>query len=163
VTITKTHIDTKWTDTDGQEHRFCGPYFCDEPEFVGRMPIRTELTVLPADPKRDLVLGWTCTEYNGCEVCLPYTKTTINNKNGLRVGMTVLIWDSMLVTIRKLKGNWYWETKDSFGILEYSKDSRKCWTAPNIISKKISTPETYYQYWWQDFCDRVVSIFKKDR
>jgi hypothetical protein len=38
-----------------------GDYVSGEPEFVGRMPVRTELTVLSADPPRE-PLGWTFRE-----------------------------------------------------------------------------------------------------
>ncbi len=39
-------------------------YVNSEPEFVGRMPVRSELTVLPADPGHE-PLGWTMTERIG--------------------------------------------------------------------------------------------------
>ena len=144
--ITKTHVKTQIT-IDGVDKNFeCDHYSC-EPEFVGRMPLRTELEVIKADSEESLNLGWSYTEYNGCEVCLPYTKTIINSKNGLRDGMSVCIWDSMLVIVHKAKsGDWYWETENSFGDLEFSKDSRKCWTSPNIINKKVANINSYYDY-----------------
>jgi hypothetical protein len=43
-------------------------YSVDNPEFVGRIPVRTEITVLPADePKK---LGWRIQSYDGAEVFL---------------------------------------------------------------------------------------------
>ena len=35
------------------------------PEFVGKMPVRTELTVLPADNPGQRAIGWTVKENNG--------------------------------------------------------------------------------------------------
>ena len=138
-------------------------YSCDEPEFVGRMPIRSDITVLSADDCNKANIGWTVEEcVEGSELYLPGSDSPITKKNGLRVGMTVLIWDSMLVTIRKLKGNWYWEIKNSFGTLEYSKDSRKCWAAPCILTKKFAKPEEFFQCRWQDLYDRAIYLLKKE-
>lgn len=40
-------------------------YACENPEFVGRMPIRQDIEVLPADKPRQLKLGWTVKETIG--------------------------------------------------------------------------------------------------
>lgn len=42
-----------------------GHYITSEPEFVGRMPVRTELTVLPADAPSQELLGFTVRETLG--------------------------------------------------------------------------------------------------
>ena len=46
----------------------CGPgvvTIATEPEFVGRMPVRTEITVLGADDPRERTIGWTMLENRG--------------------------------------------------------------------------------------------------
>jgi hypothetical protein len=56
-------------------------YISSEPEFVGVMPIRTELTVLPADDVKDQKIGWTIGEvYSGCEVYLLDSDETIKSR-----------------------------------------------------------------------------------
>ena len=40
-------------------------YVCAEPEFFGRIPVRTELTVLSADSPRDRTIGFSCFENLG--------------------------------------------------------------------------------------------------
>ena len=37
-------------------------YQCSDPEFVGVMPVRSEIEVLPADDCKKIKLGWTITE-----------------------------------------------------------------------------------------------------
>ena len=40
-------------------------YVCAEPEFFGRIPVRTELTVLSADDPKNRVIGFSCFENLG--------------------------------------------------------------------------------------------------
>jgi len=40
-------------------------YVCSEPEFFGRIPVRTELTVLSADDPRNRTIGFSCFENLG--------------------------------------------------------------------------------------------------
>lgn len=40
-------------------------YACEDPEFIGIMPIRQEIEILPADEPKQLKLGWTVTEKIG--------------------------------------------------------------------------------------------------
>lgn len=40
-------------------------YVCTEPEFFGRIPVRTELTVLSADDPRNRTIGFSCFEQLG--------------------------------------------------------------------------------------------------
>lgn len=47
-------------------------YISSDPEFVGVMPIRTELTVLPADEPKKLKLGWIVKETVGIGVINPF-------------------------------------------------------------------------------------------
>jgi hypothetical protein len=45
-----------------------GTYWVGPPEFVGKMPVRTELTVLPADDPAQRALGWRVEENIGIGV-----------------------------------------------------------------------------------------------
>jgi hypothetical protein len=40
-------------------------YICTEPEFLGRMPVRTELTILSADDPKNRTIGFSCFENLG--------------------------------------------------------------------------------------------------
>lgn len=47
-------------------------YVCGEPEFFGRMPVRTDLTVLSADNPRDRIIGFSMFENIGAGIFNPY-------------------------------------------------------------------------------------------
>lgn len=113
-------------------------YACTEPEFVGVMPVRTELTVLPADDIKDRKIGWTVGEmYNGCEVYLLDSNEIIKSRWGLRPGMKVQAWNMEWTVIRTGFFSLDLERENSIGVLEFNKDDRKCWTCPVIINKKV--------------------------
>lgn len=42
-----------------KKQNWCYGLVEDEPEYIGRMPIRMDIEVLPADEPRSLKLGWT--------------------------------------------------------------------------------------------------------
>jgi hypothetical protein len=46
-------------------------YAAADPEFVGVMPVRQEVEVLPADEPRQLKLGWVCSEIIGLAIANP--------------------------------------------------------------------------------------------
>lgn len=46
-------------------------YCCADPEFVGVMPVREDITVIPADEPRRLQLGWVVTEEIGLAIANP--------------------------------------------------------------------------------------------
>jgi hypothetical protein len=46
-------------------------YACADPEFVGVMPIRQDIEVLPADEPRRLMLGWVVSEIIGLGILNP--------------------------------------------------------------------------------------------
>jgi hypothetical protein len=54
-------------------------YVCAEPEFFGRIPVRTELTVLSADEPRNRTIGFSCFENLGigCHNPLGLTRVVI--------------------------------------------------------------------------------------
>ena len=47
-------------------------YICGEPEFFGRMPVRTDLTILSADTPKSRLIGFSMFEQIGCGVFNPY-------------------------------------------------------------------------------------------
>jgi hypothetical protein len=57
-------------------------YACADPEFVGVMPIRQEVEVLPADEPRQLKLGWVVSEIIGIGIVNP-RGTAIGRKSAL--------------------------------------------------------------------------------
>jgi hypothetical protein len=46
-------------------------YACADPEFVGVMPVRQDIEVLPADEPKRLSLGWVVSEEIGLAVLVP--------------------------------------------------------------------------------------------
>lgn len=46
-------------------------YGCADPEFVGVMPVRQDIEVLPADEPKQLKLGWVVSEIIGIGICNP--------------------------------------------------------------------------------------------
>jgi hypothetical protein len=112
-------------------------YVASEPEFIGRMPIRTELEVIPSDSLNQLKLGWLVTTYEGCEVTIVGSTEPITKRFGLRPGMTVMAWDMSWTVVRDGLLSLVLERENSFGILEFNKDDRKCWACPAIINKKV--------------------------
>lgn len=47
-------------------------YLCGEPEFFGRMPVRTDLTILSADTPKNRMIGFSMFEQIGCGIHNPY-------------------------------------------------------------------------------------------
>ena len=46
-------------------------YACADPEFVGVMPVRQDIEVLPADEPKQLKLGWVVSEIIGLGILNP--------------------------------------------------------------------------------------------
>jgi hypothetical protein len=46
-------------------------YACEDPEFIGKMPIRQDILVLPADEPKQLKLGWIVSEMIGIGIVNP--------------------------------------------------------------------------------------------
>jgi hypothetical protein len=53
-------------------------YVCGEPEFFGRIPVRTELTVLSADDPKNRLIGFSIFENLGIGAYNPYALQVIN-------------------------------------------------------------------------------------
>lgn len=52
-------------------------YICGEPEFFGRMPVRTDLTILSADTPKSRLIGFSMFQQIGCGVFNPYAITRL--------------------------------------------------------------------------------------
>ncbi len=112
-------------------------YATSEPEFIGRIPVRTDIEVLPADDANQLKIGWHVITYNGCEVTKVGSKEPITKRFGLRPGMMVTAWDMEWVVVRSGLFSLALEREKSIGILEFKKDARKCWACPMIINRRL--------------------------
>lgn len=116
-------------------------YHASEPENFGSFPIRSELTVFPADDPNQLKLGWAVYELNGGKVYLESDpKTNLSSLDSIKVGDKVLVGTligTVLMTISEINGNEACaETEFSIAPMEFGKDSRNCWTSPILINKK---------------------------
>jgi hypothetical protein len=112
-------------------------YTTSEPEFVGCMPVRTEIEVLPADDANQLKIGWTTTCYSGDEVTQIGSTEPITKRSGLHPGMTVMAWGMSWTVVRDGLFSLALERENSIGTIEFNKDDRKCWACPAIINKKV--------------------------
>ena len=119
-------------------------YKVEEPEFVGKMPVRTELTVLGADDPGQPTLGWTCQEYSGSEVFLvdadnKVIRTPLTNESDLKPGIKVCVttlFGDYLMTIESdgHRLSAITDSKGTLALLEFDKDDRHCWTSPGAIN-----------------------------
>jgi len=115
-------------------------YTLSEPESFGRMPIRTELTVLPADDPNNLKLGFGIQCYSGIEIHPVINgdvqKESIKDENGLYDGMNVEAW-GVVWTVRFDKdGSPYLDSLKTSGFLEFNIDDRECWVCGGLINKR---------------------------
>lgn len=109
-------------------------YIANEPEFVGKFPCRSEITVLPSDQPKEK-LGWTIVTFNGDEVCHLDKDVPITNRFGLRPGIKVRAWDMEWVVVRDGLFSIALDRPGSKGVLRFAKDSRNCWACTSIINK----------------------------
>lgn len=127
------------------------------------IPIRQDITVLPADTKNELV-GWTIYEYQGCEIGRWYEnwinkysqrleeaecfgdlieKDSIKSLNGIKVGDKVLCptfgypVEAIITVVDYDKGTAEAESERCVYPLEFSRDDRKCWVSACMINKAI--------------------------
>lgn len=111
-----------------------------EPAFVGRIPIRTELTVLPADPPRE-PLGWVMREYNGTEVFkvgavgVPMTGRE-DIQPGARVIVTTLV-GAFEMTVFEEDGELWAESAGTVADLKFDTDDRHCWVSTYGVNKRL--------------------------
>jgi hypothetical protein len=86
-------------------------YTASEPEFVGRMPIRTEIEVIPADNPKQLTVSW------------------------LRSGMTVMAWGMSWTVVRN--GFSLILERDRSNIYDSGIVTKKIWDQPKSIVKRL--------------------------
>jgi hypothetical protein len=119
-------------------------YVSDDSEFIGSFPIRTEITVLPADEPKERTIGWAVVERNGGEVYkLDADGINLTNFSDLKKGDDVLVptlfgYVQMKITKRsRIKKTATAESEGTLAWLEFSKDDRKCWTSSSSMNKKL--------------------------
>lgn len=121
-------------------------YTVEGSEEFGRIPVRTELTVLPADDPAGPTLGWIIKEYNGGEVFLldaqdqpieePLTRRE-DLKEGMRIYAPTLVGGRIATVRLEEDGDLCWESAGLIGDLNFSGDDRKCWITTLAINKKL--------------------------
>lgn len=114
-----------------------------DPEFVGTVPARSDLTVIGPDKPKPKEIGFTCHFVEGGEVFLFHNDDepfgpTIPNDQDLVVGSTVLVptlwggYSKMVVT-----GEDRAEDDFNVAVLFRSKDDRQCWVSDTMINKNL--------------------------
>lgn len=136
------------------------------PEFFGKIPIRQDITVLPADSKNKLI-GWTCKEFQGCEVFKPYKdwvrkfrkklfkdgfcgdlieERAVRGLKELKVGDKIIVSNFFgfeEVTVIEIDYKTKEGLAESIGSLyplSFSKDDRNAWVNDSMINKKCLDP-----------------------
>jgi hypothetical protein len=120
-------------------------FVAEEPKFMGRVPIRPELEVIPEDPNRPK-LNWIVKDYVGHEVYRyshgrVWTKATLTNRDDLKPGDQIatvaLLGGYLLLTVVKDNdGELYGDSDNTIGMLEFDKDDRHCWVCTGHINKR---------------------------
>lgn len=140
-------------------------YVLSEPEFIGKIPVRTDITIIDADNKDNRKLGFKCYEYQGCEILRRKKEykdisieeinknmqevyyfhkckylEPIKDKDSLKENDEVVVprlmgYDFANI-IKNEDGTLKAETSYSVFPLEYGKDDRSCWVCAMEINKK---------------------------
>lgn len=106
-----------------------------EPEFVEEIPVRTEPTVLPADPP-STPIGWVIREYLGEEVYLldadgSPIEEPLKSNDALKPGMVIcaptLVGRFRATVTGTEGGELMWVAGGLTGDLKFSPDDRECW------------------------------------
>lgn len=119
-------------------------YKISEPELVGKSPIRTELTVIPADSNKKSI-GWTCREYLGAEIYLlnllegeiKPIETPLSKKEDLYPGLHVYVptlFDYFIGIVQDDLKSALSENGNLSATLEFDTDDRHCWTTSLTIN-----------------------------
>lgn len=104
-----------------------------------KLPIRTEIEILPADEPKQFKLGWTVKEYLGssCFLVSDPTETIIDTLDGLRVGDEIVVWRTWIVTVEKVEGRKAMARTGRLSVpMEFDIDDRHCWVATAMINLK---------------------------
>jgi hypothetical protein len=122
-------------------------YPTGDPEGSGRIPVRTELTVLSADDPKSPTLEFKVTERNGGAVTRIDDKgqtieKPVKSEDGLKPG-NLLIAPTLIGEVRAVVavdgvGDLCWVSGGMVGDLEYDKE-RGYWITTLAINKKLLT------------------------
>lgn len=130
-------------------------FLIGDPEFVGKFPVQTEITVMPADKCESKKIGWVCREYFGAEVYAldsnnnPIYEPILNKMDlypGKRILAPTLFGSVMAEVIENKEGKFQAITEGGHTLifLEFARDDRECWTscgAANLRGIKKSFKE----------------------
>ena len=114
-------------------------------EVVGKIPIRTELEILPADEPKQLKIGWTVKEYIGGEIFKldangQMITEPLTNKTDLIPGMIVAAPTLFGYVNTTIDVDQYGEVFGTSGglyiMLSFGEDDRKCWVSSGAINMK---------------------------
>lgn len=116
-------------------------YTAGEPEYIGTMPIRTDIEILPADEPGREPIGWKVYIRDGGEVYLEIDpETPLTSLKSIEAGDKVLVptmFGISLMTVTEVNGNEaFAETEGSIAPLKFANDDRDCWTCSSLINKK---------------------------
>jgi hypothetical protein len=111
---------------------------------LGKIPVRTEITVLPADDTRETI-GWTVREYSGCDVFLllelEMVKKPITDRHALKPGVSIAVPSFFRGCHHhmKVQSESYAETLDGKlgAFLRFGEDDRNCWVCTSLINTKV--------------------------
>jgi len=123
----------------------------EEPTFVGEFPVRTELTVLPADPIPSKPISFIVKEYLGSEVFLldpegrvieiPLLKRE-DLYPGVRICAPTLVGSVIAEVVASDDGDLYWRSPPGEyggnlgGSLCFDIDDRHCWITTGAWNKR---------------------------
>jgi hypothetical protein len=112
-----------------------------EPEFVGAFPVRTELTVLPADPPGRAPLGWTVSCYQGTEVFKEGApETPLTRLEDIRPGdkliVTTLVGRYLMTATLDEQHELFADSEGMVADLQFDMDDRHCWVSTYGVNKR---------------------------
>ncbi len=118
-------------------------YTVGESEYIGAMPIRTDIEILPADDSSQKAIGWTVEILDGSEVYLESEPLKIlESADSIKIGDKVIVttlFGRSKMTVISVSGNEAMaETSGgSLAPLNFANDSRNCWTNSHVINASL--------------------------
>jgi len=112
-----------------------------ECEYFGKIPERTELTVLSVDPPSNRKIGFNIQTYLGTE-CLDSENKVLTKQLYPGEIINVDYWGQIIQgTVVGIEGEYYIDfspgnSSGLGGFLEFNKDDRHCWTVNGFFNKK---------------------------